>query len=134
MADVSLAPLVVALAPFAVQIAGAVAFGAVAFAAKKSAALLHMKWQQGAVESLERAAASEAGAMVAGEANNLSGASVTIYDQRVADAVTRIEDVFPRLLKAAGVTPEHVGTMVLGEIGKLQAGMAPPAPETPKPS
>jgi len=73
------------------------------------------------VNSLRQAAQTEAGVLVAEAADNLSSRSITITSPGIAAAAARIAAAMPEAAKAAGTTPEDLGRLVAGEIGKLQA-------------
>ena len=134
MADVSLAPIINALAPLAVSVTGVIISAAVAWLAQKGGALLHVKIEQSAIDKITQAAQHEAGALIAAAQGNLAAESIKVSDPRIADAAGRIVATMPDVIKAAGLTPTAVATAVAGELGRMTAPAAPPAPATPKPS
>lgn len=73
------------------------------------------------IDKLKGAAATEAGALVAAEIDNLKNASVTKSDPAVATAADAIAARNPDAVKATGVTRDTLRQYVVGEIGKLQA-------------
>jgi hypothetical protein len=73
------------------------------------------------VDSLRQAAQTEAGVLVAEASDNLSSRSITITSPAIAAAAVRIAAAMPETVRAAGKTPEDLGRLVAGEIGKLQA-------------
>ncbi len=77
--------------------------------------------QSAYVDSLRQAAQTEAGVLVAEAADNLSSRSITVTSPAIAAAAARIAAAMPEAVKAVGKTPEDLGRLVAGEIGKLQA-------------
>jgi hypothetical protein len=73
------------------------------------------------VDSLRQAAQTEAGVLVAEAADNLSSRSITVTSPAIAAAAARIAAAMPEAVRAVGKTPEDLGRIVAGEIGKLQA-------------
>jgi hypothetical protein len=73
------------------------------------------------VDSLRQAAQTEAGVLVAEAADNLSSRSITVTSPAIAAAGTRIAAAMPEAVRALGKSPEDIGRLVAGEIGKLQA-------------
>ena len=134
MTDISLAPLVSALAPIAIQTAGVVIAAAVAWAAARFHAATGVTIKQGALDSLTKAAQAEAGALVAAAGDNLATAAIAINSPQVADITFRLVRGMPDALNAAGLTPSNVATMVAGAIGELQARMTSVTPPATAPS
>ena len=77
--------------------------------------------QSAYVDSLRQAAQTEAGVLVAEAADNLSSRSITVTSPTVAAAAARIAAAMPEAMRAVGTTPDDIGRLVAGEIGKLQA-------------
>jgi hypothetical protein len=77
--------------------------------------------QSAYVDSLRQAAETEAGVLVAEAADNLSSRSITVTSPAIAAAAAHIAAAMPKAVKAVGKTPEDLGRLVAGEIGKLQA-------------
>jgi hypothetical protein len=73
------------------------------------------------VDSLRQAAQTEAGVLVAEAADNLSSRSITVTSPAIAAAAARIATAMPEAVRAVGKTPEDLGRLVAGEVGKLQA-------------
>jgi hypothetical protein len=73
------------------------------------------------VDSLRQAAQTEAGVLVAEAADNLSSRSITVTSPAIAAAAARIAAAMPEAVRAVGKTPEDLGRIVAGELGKLQA-------------
>jgi hypothetical protein len=73
------------------------------------------------VDSLRQAAQTEAGVLVAEAADNLSSRSIPLASPAIAAAAARIAAAMPQAVKAVGMTPDTLGRLVAGEIGKLQA-------------
>jgi hypothetical protein len=90
---------------------------------------------QAAVDKLNTLAQAEAGAMVAASETNLAGVAINVASPEIAAAAARIIAAAPGLLDDAGLSPDHVATMIAGHIGVMQASAAaPPLPaETAKP-
>lgn len=87
--------------------------------------------QSAYVDSLRQAAQTEAGVLVAEAADNLSSRSITVTSPAVAAAAARIAAAMPEAVRAVGKTPDDLGRLVAGEIGKLQAhAIAVSAPTT----
>ena len=77
--------------------------------------------QSAYVDSLRQAAQTEAGVLVAEAADNLSSRSITVTSPAIAAAAARIAAAMPEAVRAVGKTPEDLGRLVAGEVGKLQA-------------
>jgi hypothetical protein len=77
--------------------------------------------QSAYVDSLRQAAQTEAGILVAEATDNLSSRSITVTSPAIVAAAARIAAAMPEAVRAVGKTPEDVGRLVAGEIGKLQA-------------
>jgi len=73
------------------------------------------------VDSLRQVAQTEAGVLVAEASDNLSSRSITVTSPAIAAAAARIAAAMPEAVRAVGKTPEDLGRLVAGEIGKLQA-------------
>ena len=131
MTDVSLAPLVEILTPYAVQLSAVLIAGAATWAAARYHQVTGVDIKKGALDSLVQAANAEAGAAIAAASNNLAHTSIEVGNPIVADAASRIISAMPKVLDAAGVTPYAVATMVQGAIGDRQNAQ-PPAPLTVK--
>lgn len=114
-------PIVEALRPIISTVVTAIAGLAVTF----GVALLN-RWtgvtlQSAYVDSLRQAAQTEAGVLVAEAADNLSSRSITVTSPGIAAAAARIAAAMPEAMRAVGKTPEDLGRLIAGEIGKLQA-------------
>lgn len=121
MSSVSLAPWVDALSPFIDAVLPVIVGSAVTY----GVALLH-RWfglqvSASNLEAIRRAAATEAGILVARSETNLAGESIHIGDERVATAARAVAVAVPEAIKATGLTPATVSRIVAGEIGKIQA-------------
>jgi len=120
---VAAAPFVAAIEPYLVDLATLIVGGAVTLAA----AAIH-KWtgvavSSTAVEAVRRAAATEAGKLVAAAADNLAARQINVESLLVKQASDALAERLPDLLKSAGITPDALDHLVAGEIGKLQAQM-----------
>ena len=78
------------------------------------------------VARLKSAAATEAGALIAQESDNLATAAISINDPRIIAAANAIANKLPATAAAVGATPDALAKMVQGEIGKLQSSQATP--------
>jgi hypothetical protein len=121
---ISAAPLIAAVQPVIAAIATTIVGMAVTFAAARFAKWTGVTLQASYVETLRKAAETEAGAAVAEAADNLAAREIPLASPIVAAAARRIVDALPDAMKGAGVTPEGVARLVAGEIGKLQARAA----------
>lgn len=72
-------------------------------------------------DAVRKAAATEAGVMVAEASDNLAGRSINVASPAVAAAAARVIAVAPAAIALSGITPDQVARIVAGEIGKLQA-------------
>jgi hypothetical protein len=118
---IAIGPIVETLRPiisaFVTAIVGvAVTFG-VALLKKWTGVTLQSTY----VDSLRQAAQTEAGVLVAEASDNLSSRSITVTSPAIAAAAGRIATAMPEAVRAVGKTPEDLGRLVAGEIGKLQA-------------
>jgi hypothetical protein len=77
--------------------------------------------QSAYVDSLRQAAQTEAGILVAEATDNLSSGSITVKSPGVQAAAARIAAAMPEAVRVVGKTPDDLGRLVAGEIGKLQA-------------
>ena len=130
MTDVSLAPIVNIVTPYAIQLSAVLIAAGVSWAAAQFTKATHLKVKASALDNLTQAANAEAGALIAAADNNLAGVSVHVSNPMIADAAERVIKAVPGALDASGITPYHVATLVAGALGKMQATMplAPPAP------
>jgi len=120
---IAAAPLVDALAPIVVQVASAVIAIAITWAAARFSKATGIQIQAGALNRITAAAQSEAGALIATAGDNLATKSIPVWSPTVAGIADKLAANLPAEMKAAGLTPDHVATIVAGEIGKLQASM-----------
>jgi hypothetical protein len=121
VSTIAAGPIVEALRPMISAVVTAIVGVAVTF----GVALLK-KWtgvtlQSAYVDSLRQAAQTEAGILVAEAADNLSSRSISVTSPAVAAAAARIGAAMPEVVRSVGKTPEDLGRLVAGEIGKLQA-------------
>jgi hypothetical protein len=125
---VAIGPLVQALEPL-VQTAVATAVGAVAIIALTTwNRWLGKKTTEDQKDAIRKAAATEAGVMVAEASDNLAGRSISVSNPAVAAAAAHVIAAAPLAVNATGVTSADVSRLVAGEIGKLQALASPTAP------
>jgi hypothetical protein len=80
--------------------------------------------QSAYVDSLRQAAQTEAGVLVAEATDNLSSRSIAVTAPAIVAAGARIAAAMPEEVRAVRKTPEDLGRLVAGEIGKLQAHAA----------
>lgn len=129
---VAATPLVEALQPYVVAIVGALitAAGGILFAALKGVGVAVADAYQ---KQIEQACANEAGKLIAAAADNLAAKSITVGSPGIAAAANAIvaasSPVLAKAVTATGLTPERAASIILGQLGKLQAQMtsAPPA-------
>ncbi len=121
---IAVGPIVEALRPTISAVVTAI----VGIAVTLGVALLK-KWtgvtlQSAYVDSLRQAAQTEAGILVAEAADNLSSRSITVTSPTVAAAAARIAAAMPEVMRAVGKSPDDLGRLIAGEIGRLQAHAA----------
>ena len=130
MSQISLAPVVTALAPLINALVMSVVGSAIIYAV----ALLHRKTgidiDAANVDAIRKAAATEAGMLVAASETNLAGEKFTVSSPVVAAAAKTVMDALPAAIRATGLTPNGVAKIVAGELGRLQA--APTALTQPR--
>jgi hypothetical protein len=118
---VSAAPLVAFIQPYISAVVTALIGGAVTYGGYVFHKVTGSVLDDSAETAIRKWAASEAGALVAEAADNLSSRSIPVSSATVAAAVAALEAVLPNEIKRLGFTPDHLATIVAGEIGKLQA-------------
>lgn len=114
-------PIVEALRPIIYSFVTATVGVAITFGVALLKRWTGITLQSAYVDSLRQAAQTEAGILIAEAADNLSSRSITVTSPAIAAAAARIAATMPEAVKAAGKTPEDLGRLVAGEIGKLQA-------------
>ncbi len=124
-AAVPLAPWVAFLQPYVDLLVPPIVMGLVGWVAIRIQQWFGIKMQSDAVERLKSAAATSAGALVAGAEGNLATRSINVRSPEVARIANEVARIMPDSFKAAGATPEGLQRIVVGEIGKLQASAAP---------
>jgi hypothetical protein len=125
---VAAAPLVAAVAPYVIAIAGVVAPALVGWGVDQLRKLTGVQLQKAASDRLDSMIEDEVGALVAAASDNLACVSVHVGSPLVAAIANKIVAVAPGVLAEAGVSPAAVAGMVHGEIGKWQAGMTSVSP------
>ena len=120
-ASIVVAPIVEALRPMISAIVTATVGLAVTFGVALLKRWTGVTLRSAYVDSLRQAAQTEAGILVAEAADNLSSRSITVGSPAIAAAAARIAAAMPEAVRAVGKTPEDLGRLVAGEIGKLQA-------------
>ena len=120
-ASIVVAPIVEALRPMMSDIVTATVGLAVTFGVALLKRWTGVTLRSAYVDSLRQAAQTEAGILVAEAADNLSSRSITVGSPAIAAAAARIAAAMPEAVRAVGKTPEDLGRLVAGEIGKLQA-------------
>ena len=129
---VAAAPLINALQPYIVAAVGAVVTYLTAQAVATFTRWTGAKIDAGYATAIEAAAANEAGKLVAGAVGNLASAQINVGSPGVASAANAIVGASSPLLKkavlATGLTPELAASLVVGQIGRLQATMTSAAP------
>ncbi len=126
-------PFVSTITPFVVAIASGVISYIAKLALDQFVRWTGAKISAGYAASIEAAAANEAGKLVAGALGNLATAQISIRSPGIAAAANAIINASSPLLKKAvtetKLTPELAASIVVGEIGKLQAQMTFAAPD-----
>ena len=117
-------PIVEALRPMISAVVTAIVGVAVTFGVALLKRWTGVTLQSAYADLLRQAAQTEAGVLVAEAADNLSSRSITVTSPAIAAAAARIAATMPDAVKAVGKTPEDLGRLVAGEIGKLQAHAA----------
>lgn len=118
---VAAAPLVALLEPL-VQAAATSAIGVLgSWAVYLVGRYLHIQITQAAVDTVISKAQTYAGTLIASDAANLAGKSITVSDPRIAAAANSIAAKLPEVLAGSGWTEDRIAKLVVGEIGKLQA-------------
>jgi hypothetical protein len=122
-----LSPILIPIAVSAVGAAVSIGFSAVShWSGGKIAA-------DAALEAKVRdAAATEAGVLVAAATDNLATKQVTIRDPMLKQSVANVVAAIPELQAISGWSDAKISSLVVGEIGKLQARMTATAPAAPK--
>ena len=120
-AAIAIGPIFDALRPMISAVVTAIVGVAVTFGVALLKRWTGVSLQATYVDSLRRAAQTEAGVLVAEAADNLSSRSITVTSPTIAAAAARIAEAMPEAVRAAGKTQEDLGRLVTGEIGKLQA-------------
>jgi hypothetical protein len=118
---IAAAPIVDALRPIISAVVTTIIGLAVTFGVALLSRWTGVALQSTFVDSLRQAAQTEAGVLVAEAADNLSSRSIPVASPAVAAAANRIAAAMPEAVKAVGMTPDALGRLVAGEIGKLQA-------------
>jgi hypothetical protein len=129
---IAAAQIVAALQPYMIAAATTIIGGAIAVGVALLRKFTGIVLQQAFTDRLERAAATEAGKVVAAAADNLAKVQINVGSKVVADAANNIlsSKTFERAIEATGMTPTRMAAMIAGEIGKLQANMTS-VPATP---
>ena len=121
--SVAAAPFVALLQPYLTAAVTALIAAAVPLAVSALSRMTGIALSQSALEQLRQAAECEAGKAVAAAADNLATAQIDMHSALVHDAADAIAARLPEVLRAAGVTPDALDHLIVGEIGKLQARM-----------
>ena len=130
-AIVNAGPLIEALQPYISAITGSLvlALGGLVFAALKGAGVAVASAYQ---TQIEQACANEAGKLVAGALGNLATATIDVKNPSVAAAANAIisasSPVLAKAVASTGLTPELAASIIVGQIGRLQAQMTSAAP------
>ncbi len=133
---IAAAPFVAAIQPYIVAIVGAVVTYLVAQVASAVTQWTGARVDATYTAAIEAAAANEAGKLVAGALGNLATAQVTVGSPGVAAAanaiVTASSPVLAKAVSSTGLTPQLAASLIVGQIGRLQAAMtsASPAPKS----
>ena len=128
---VAAAPIVAWLQPYILALVAAAipALGTVVFAGLKGVGIAVASAYQ---TQIEAACSNEAGKLVAAALDNLAGKSITVSSPGVAAAANAIvkasSPVLSKAVAATGLTPELAASIIVGQIGRLQAQMSPVPP------
>ena len=133
---VSLAPIVQALAPYAlaiaVTVAGIAIKGAVAVAADLGQRWFNYKIsadrQASTTAKIEKTFDDLASKAVASASDNLATTSIDVRDKIVADLAAEAQKLIPVELTALGLTPDAVALKVTAAIGRKQVAMTTVSP------
>jgi hypothetical protein len=118
---IAIGPIVETLRPIISALVTAIVGVAVTFGVALLKRWTGVTLQSTYVDSLRQAAQTEAGVLVAEASDNLSSRSISITSPAITAAAARIAAAMPEAVRAVGKTPEDLGRLVAGEIGKLQA-------------
>jgi hypothetical protein len=121
---VPLAPFEV-LQPIAVAVIGAIATGLVGIGIAAIRKWTGLQISTTYQEQLEKAAAIEAGKLVAAAADNLANASIPSGSPMVKAIAQKLftEEHLAQAIDATGMTTDRIAALIVGELGKLQAHM-----------
>jgi hypothetical protein len=118
---IAAAPIIETLRPIISAVVTAIVGAAVTLGVALLKRWTGVTLQSAYVDSLRQAAQTEAGVLIAEATDNLSCRSITVTSPAIAAAAARIAGAMPEAVRAVGKTPEDLGRLVAGEIGKLQA-------------
>jgi hypothetical protein len=118
---IAIGPIVETLRPIITAFVTTIVGAAITFGVALLKRWTGVTLQSTYVDSLRQAAQTEAGVLVAEASDNLSSRSITVTSPAIAAAAARIAAAMPEAVRAVGKTPEDLGRLVAGEIGKLQA-------------
>ncbi len=133
---VDASPIISAVVPYAAAFAAAF----VAYLARQGLGAF-TAWTGAKIDAahsaaIEAACANEAGKLVAGAAGNLATAQIHVGNPDVAAAANAIvsasSPVLAKAVAATGLTPELAASIIVGQIGKMQAQMTSSAPTSQK--
>ena len=81
----------------------------------------HVQIDQAAVDTLRQKAQTVAGQMIAADAQNLAGKSITASNPTIVAAACAMSADLPVAEQLSGWNPERLAKLIAGELGKLQA-------------
>lgn len=119
---IEVAPLVVFIKPYIDLIVQSAVGLAFLYAAAMVQKITGVKVSQTALEKIKSAAATQAGILVAQAEDNLATKVITTDHPSVVNAAQWIMKNLPDAAKEVGATPEALQAIIVGEVGKLQAG------------
>lgn len=125
---VAAAPLVAAVGPYIVALAGVAVPALVGWGLAEVRKLTGIQVQKAASDTLDAMIEDEVGALVAAASDNLASVSIKAGSPIVAAIAGKIVAAAPSVLADAGLAPAAVAGMVHGEIGKWKASMTAAAP------
>ena len=125
---IDMAPVLASLLPIITPVAVAVVGAFVGLAAAAFTKLTGVKINAIYLGAAKSAAETEAGKIVAGAADNFATRQIDVGSPIVAAAANAVALRIPAVMKATGLTPEALASMIVGEIGSLQATMTLASP------
>jgi len=127
--SLALAPIVELLQPIVTSVVIALIGVLATWVAPTINRWFHIQIDQSQIDTIRDKAQTIAGQMIAADAHNLAGQSITIENAKVLAAATSISGKLPAAMQLSGWDADRIAKLIVGEIGKLQA----PPPALPAP-